>query len=178
MSQPYIGEIRIFAGNFAPLGWAFCDGQLMAISENDTLFTLIGTTYGGDGQETFGIPDLRGRVPTHQGSSSGQTYVIGEMAGVETVTLTTNQIPIHTHALVSTAAPASLDKPSGQSIFADMGPAGVNLNAFVPYDGTNQVALSPASVTPVGGNQPHENMQPYLGLNFIISLFGIFPSQN
>jgi microcystin-dependent protein len=178
MSQPYIGEIRIFAGNFPPAGWAFCDGQLMAISENETLFTLIGTTYGGDGQETFGIPDLRGRVPTHQGTSSGQTYIIGEMAGVETVTLSVTQIPIHTHALVSTATAASVDKPSGQSIFADMGPSGVNLNAFVPYDGTNQVTMSPASVSPVGGNQPHENMQPYLGLNFIISLFGIFPTQN
>lgn len=178
MSQPYIGEIRIFAGNFPPAGWAFCDGQLLSISENDTLFNLIGTTYGGDGQETFGVPDLRGRVPTHQGSNGGQTYIIGEMAGVETVTLTTNQIPQHTHALIATATPASVDKPSGQSIFADMGPTGVNLNAFIPYDGTTQVTMSTASVTPVGGNQPHENMQPYLGLNFIISLFGVYPSQN
>jgi microcystin-dependent protein len=117
-------------------------------------------------------------VPVHQGTNSGVTYVIGESAGVETVTLTSNQMPQHTHALVSTATPASADKPSSQSIFADMGPAGVNLNAFVPYDGTNQVALAVASVSIVGGNQAHENMQPYLGLNFIISLFGVFPSQN
>ena len=179
MSQPYVGEIRIFAGNFPPAGWAFCDGQLMAISENDTLFTLIGTTYGGDGQSTFGIPDLRGRVPTHQGTSSGQTYIIGEMAGAETVTLSPNEMPIHTHPLVSTATPASVGTPSGQSIFADMGPGGATtVNAFVPYTGTNQVTLAAASVSPVGGGQPHENMQPYLGLNFIISLFGIFPSQN
>src|SRR5947207_8300902 len=106
MSQPFIGEIRMFGGTFAPAGWAFCDGQLMSISENDTLFNLIGTTYGGDGQETFGIPDLSGRVPVHQGTSAGVTYVMGESAGVETVTLTSNQMPIHTHALVSTATPA------------------------------------------------------------------------
>lgn len=179
MSQPYIGEIRIFAGNFPPAGWAFCDGQLMSISENDTLFTLIGTTYGGDGQETFGIPDLRGRVPVHQGTGGGVTYLIGENGGAETVTLTPNQMPIHTHALVSTATPASVGTPSGQSIFADMGPGGAtNVNAFVPYTGTTQVTLAATSVSSAGGSQPHGNMQPYLGLNFIISLFGIFPSQN
>jgi microcystin-dependent protein len=179
MSQPYVGEIRIFAGNFPPAGWAMCDGQLMAIAENDTLFNLIGTTYGGDGQETFGMPDLRGRVPTHQGSSGGQTYVIGQQTGVETVTLTSQQLPQHTHALVSSATPATLDKPSSATIFADMGPAGnTQVNAFIPYTGASQVTLSAASVSPVGNNQPHDNMQPYLGLNFIISLYGIYPTQS
>jgi microcystin-dependent protein len=178
MSQPYVGEVRMFGGNFPPNGWRFCDGDLLAISEYDVLFNLIGTTYGGDGQSTFALPDLRGRAPVHQGTLGGVTYIIGEKAGVETVTLTPAQMPQHTHALVSTATPASSDKPSGQSIFADQGPAGVNLNAFAPYDGTNQVTLAAGSVSPVGGNQPHDNMQPYLAINFIISLYGIYPSQN
>jgi microcystin-dependent protein len=156
MSQPYIGEIRMFGGNFAPAGWKFCDGDLLAISEYDMLFNLIGTTYGGDGQSTFALPDLRGRTPAHQGTNSGTTYIIGEKAGAETVTLDWNQMPQHTHALTSTATPASSDKPGSQSIFADMGPAGVNLFAFTPYDGTNQVALAPTSV----------------------SIVGVFPSQN
>lgn len=179
MSQPYIGEIRIFAGNFPPLGWAMCDGQLLAIAEYDTLYNLIGTTYGGDGQNTFGMPDLRGRAPVHVGTSSGQTYVIGQLGGVETVTLSSQQLPQHTHALVSTATPATTNVPTTGTIFADIGPAGINnLFAFKPYDGTNQVALNGNSVSPVGGSQPHDNMQPYLGLNFIISLYGIYPSQS
>ena len=179
MGQPYIGEIRIFAGNFPPRGWAFCDGQLMAISENDTLFNLIGTTYGGDGQETFGMPDLRGRVPVHQGTQSGQTYVMGELAGVESVTLTANQMAQHTHALNAASTPGSVGVPTNQTMLSTQGPTGISLNEYIPYDAANeQVQLSPASLTPTGGNQPHDNMQPYLGLNFIISLFGIFPSQN
>jgi microcystin-dependent protein len=179
MAQPYVGEIRIFAGNFPPAGWAFCDGQLLSIADNDVLFQLIGTTYGGDGQSTFGMPDMRGRVPVHVGTGPGQTYVLGQSGGVESVTLSSQQMPQHTHSLVSTSTPATSEKPSGQSIFADIGPAGINnLNAFVAYDGTNQVTLAGSSVSVAGGNQPHDNMQPYLGLNFIISLFGIFPSQN
>ena len=179
MGQPYIGEIRIFGGNFPPAGWAFCDGQLLAIAEYDTLYNLIGTTYGGDGQNTFGVPDLRGRVPVHQGNGPGQTYVIGQMGGSETVTLTAQQMPQHTHSLVSTSTPATTSTPTGQSIFADIGPAGISsLNAFVPYTGTNQVALNANSVSLAGGNQPHDNMQPYLGLNFIISLYGVYPTQS
>lgn len=179
MSQPYIGEIRIFGGNFPPAGWAFCDGQLLQISEYDTLFNLIGTTYGGDGQSTFATPDLRGRVPTHMGSSGGTTYQIGESSGVETVTLTSQQMPQHTHSLVATATPATTNVPAAGTIFADIGPAGIStLFAFKPFDGTNQLALNGGSVSVVGGNQPHDNMQPYLGLNFIISLFGVYPSQN
>ena len=165
MAQPYVGEIRIFAGNFAPAGWMFCEGQLLPISENDALFQLIGTTFGGDGEETFQLPDLRGRVPVHQSSS----YILGEMAGVESVTLTVQQIPVHNHAaIVSTAAGANSD-PSAQligqhptmSIFAASAPT---------------VTMNAQSLSPSGGSQPHDNFQPYLCVNFIISLFGIFPS--
>jgi microcystin-dependent protein len=171
MSQPFIGEIRIFAGNFAPTGWALCDGQLIPISENDTLFNLIGTTYGGDGQETFALPDLRGRLPLHQGTgSSGTSYVIGESGGVEDVTLTTNQIPSHTHPLVATTAVGAAASPlnsvpaaSGSSNVYRPGPAGTPLAA--------------QAVSASGGSQPHTNLQPYLCVDFIISLFGIFPTQ-
>lgn len=173
MSSPYIGEIRMFGGNFAPNGWAFCNGATLPISENDALFTLIGTTYGGDGQETFNLPNLGGRIPVHMGQGPGisQNYTIGEMAGVESVTLTTQQIPIHSHALVASSTPGFLASPEGGTparhrdhrAFANDNPAPPNLNA--------------QSVAPAGGSQPHENMAPYLCVNFIISLFGIFPTQ-
>jgi microcystin-dependent protein len=171
MSSPYVGEIRIFAGNFAPAGWAFCDGQLMPISENDTLFTLIGTTYGGDGQETFGIPNLQGRLPIHMGTSSasGTTYQIGEMSGVEDVTLTVNQIPAHTHPMLGSSGTATSVTPITQ-MFASA------LQDVYVEDLTN-VSLHAQGVSPVGGSQPHTNLQPYLCMNFIISLFGIFPTQ-
>jgi microcystin-dependent protein len=171
MSLPYVGEIRIFGGNFAPVGWAFCDGQLVPISENDTLFNLIGTTYGGDGQSTFALPDLRGRLPLHQGTgSAGNTFNLGQPGGVEQVALATNQIPAHTHPMLA------LDQPGDQTT------PGGNLPAqsfnVVPY--INDVpggAFNPAAVSSVGGNQPHTNLQPYLCVNFIISLFGVYPSQ-
>ncbi|BCH25349.1 microcystin dependent MdpB family protein [Mesorhizobium sp. L-8-10] len=179
MSDPYIGEIRLFAGNFAPAGWALCQGQLMPIAENDALFTLIGTTYGGDGQQTFALPDLQGRVPLHQGTLAGNTYVIGERSGTESVTLTTTQLPIHNHRVGSTGQPGTTGTPSSSTIVADEGPANIaSVFAYQPFDGTNQVQISAASVSQVGGNQPHDNMQPYLTLNYIISLFGIFPSQS
>jgi microcystin-dependent protein len=179
MSQPYIGEIRMFGGNFPPSGWAFCDGQLLQIADNDTLYNLIGTTYGGDGQSTFGLPDMRGRVPAHQGSSGGQTYAIGLPGGAETVTLSAGQLPQHTHPLISTTTAAPLDKPGAGTILADMGPAGLTtIFAYKPYDGANQVSLNAASVSFTGGNQPHENIQPYLAVNFIISLYGIYPTQS
>ncbi len=166
MATPYIGEIRIFAGNFAPNGWAFCEGQLLPISENETLFQLIGTTYGGDGQSTFALPDLRGRLPLHQGSG----FILAETGGAETVTLTTNQIPAHSHPLL-----ASQDQGNeGKAINKVIGRSG--RAAFFREDAPTQVA-SPAAVTAVGGSQPHDNFQPYLCVNFIISLFGIFPSQ-
>jgi len=166
VSNPYIGEIRMFGGNFAPAGWAFCNGALMPISENDALFTLIGTTYGGDGQETFALPDLQGRAPMHVGNS----HVLGEKAGVEQVSLTVQQIPIHNHPMLASADGAStkgiLDGMMGRT------PAEAYASEFTPD------TLSPQSTSPVGGSQPHENMQPYLAISFIISLFGIFPQQS
>jgi microcystin-dependent protein len=172
MAEPYVGEIRIFAGNFAPTGWMFCDGQLLPKSENETLFQLIGTTYGGDGQSTFALPDLRGRVPIHQGTnpSTGSVFTLAESAGVEAVTLTTQQIPLHNHALLATSAVGTQSNPGGNVLANSQGPQ--------PYIQENpDNALNAQTLTPVGGSQPHENRQPYLGINFIISLFGIFPSQ-
>jgi microcystin-dependent protein len=169
MSQPYIGEIRMFAGNFAPAGWMLCEGQLLSISDNDALFNLIGTTYGGDGQSTFGLPDLRGRIPIHQGSGS----MLAEQGGVESVTLTTQQLPSHTHTLQASTSQASSTSPANQAL------AVTQAATITPY-GTDRptVTLAASSVSTVGGNQPHDNMQPYLCINFIISLFGIFPSQS
>jgi microcystin-dependent protein len=156
----------MFAGNFAPAGWALCQGQLMPISENDVLFTLIGTTYGGDGQETFALPNLQSRVPIHQGNG----FVIGEAAGVESVTLTTNQIPIHTHAATCVAGTNTGSAASpGNNVWASQ--AAVAVYANQPPTGQ----MNNAAVTIVGGSQPHDNMMPYLPINFIISLFGRFP---
>ena len=170
MAQPYIGEIRMFGGNFAPLGWAFCDGQLLAIAQNDALFSLIGTTYGGDGQSTFALPDLRGRIPIHQGQGPLLTpRQIGETGGSETVTLTTAQLPTHTHRLAS-GSPASLGDPSGAAV--------ANTGATAIYGtGPANVAMAPTASVSAGGSQPHNNVMPYQCVNFIISLFGIFPSQ-
>ena len=172
MSNPYIGEIRMFGGNFAPAGWMFCQGQTLPISENDALFTLIGTTYGGDGQETFNLPDLQGRLPMHAGQGPGisQNYQLGETGGVEEVTLTTQTIPIHTHPMLASADPASAKGGSGNILGRT--PAEAYASEFTPE------VLSAQSMTPVGGSQPHTNFQPYLCVSFIISLFGIFPSQN
>lgn len=166
MAQPYIGEIRMFAGNFAPAGWMFCEGQLLPISENETLFQLIGTTYGGDGESTFALPDLRSRIPVHQGNG----FILAETGGAEEVTLTVTQLPVHTHAMLASTGPGNNNNPlnmvtaesASVKIYVQDPPAGnLNLNA----------------ITPVGGSQPHTNIQPYLCINFIISLFGIFPSQ-
>ena len=145
----------------------------MPISENDALFTLIGTTYGGDGQETFGLPDLQGRVPVHagQGPTISQNYQLGEKGGVETVTLTTQTIPIHSHSFVASSAPASSNDPTGQVL------AQTAQRAIYTED-TTTTNLAPSAVSPVGGSQPHENMAPYLCINFIVSLFGVFPSQS
>lgn len=173
MAQPYVGEIRMFAGNFPPLGWMFCDGATLSISENEVLFQLIGTTYGGDGQETFQLPNLASRVPIHMGTGpDGTTYQIGEMAGVEQVTLTTQQIPNHTHSVLAGNA-ASSQMPGG-AIFAPATSAQAGVKMY-GVD-TPLVSLNGGSVTQVGGNQPHENCQPFLCINFIISLYGIFPS--
>src|SRR6478752_7249350 len=173
MTEPYLGEIRMFGGNFAPVGWAMCDGQALSIAENDALYALLGTIYGGDGVNTFGLPDLRGRAPTHQGSKNGQTYVMGQMQGVETVTLTSQQLPAHTHPMFAVSLPATLSTPIAAAMLSDAGPSGSALPAYAPYSADNeQVALTPGSTSPVGGSQPHDNMQPYLGINFIIALAG------
>lgn len=171
MAQPYVGEIRIFAGNFAPAGWMFCEGQLLPISENETLFQLIGTTYGGDGQETFSLPDLRGRLPLHQGQGPGLgNYILAETGGAEEVTLTVNQIPAHTHAMLGSTSPGSQASPVG---FIPAASNTVSLyKAAAPT-----AAMANEVILPIGGSQPHSNFQPYLCLDFIISLFGIFPSQ-
>lgn len=172
MAQPYIGEIRMFAGNFAPVGWAFCSGQLMPISQNDSLFILIGTTYGGDGESTFAVPNLQSRVPMHFGTGpDGTTYQIGEAAGVEEVTLSGQQIPVHTHQLIGTSNPATETGPAG-NLFG--------ISAQVEYGTTGlqaDTAFNASGISPVGGSQPHENCQPFLCINYIISLFGLFPSQ-
>ena len=169
MAQPYVGEIRMFAGNFAPAGWMFCSGQLIPISENDTLFNLIGTTYGGDGQNTFALPDLQSRIPIHMGTgSSGTNYTMGQNGGVESVTLTTQQIPSHTHPFIVSGDSGSQSNPGGAvpatgvTIYRAAQPANVPMNAN--------------AVTQAGGNQPHDNMQPFLCINYIISLYGVYPS--
>jgi microcystin-dependent protein len=172
MGQPFVGEIRIFGGNFNPNGWMFCDGALLPISEYETLFNLIGTTYGGDGQSTFGLPDLRGRVPIHMGTGAGITYQIAESGGSESVTLSTQQIASHNHPLLATNA-----NPVASPLNATLGvvnssQAGANVYNTAAPDTT----LNPAEIQPAGGNQPHDNRQPYQCVNFIISLFGIFPS--
>jgi microcystin-dependent protein len=166
---PFVGEIRMFGGNFAPLGWAFCDGQLLPISEHDALFNLIGTTYGGDGQETFALPDLQGRVPVHAGTNptTGFSYVLGERAGVESVTLTVAQIPVHSHPL--TAAGAATGTSAASAV-----PAAVSAGARY-FSGTGATVNMDAPA-PAGGSQPHDNMAPFVCISFIISLFGVFPS--
>ena len=155
----------MFAGNYAPAGWMFCEGQLLPISQNDTLFSLIGTTYGGDGVETFALPDLQGRLPIHQGAG----FTLAENGGVEEVTLTIQQIPVHSHAYQVSANNASVANAAGNVL--------AQTPTYTPYIAiTPNSALSPNAITPAGGNQPHTNFQPYLCVNFIISLYGIFPS--
>lgn len=166
MSDPYVGEIRMFAGNFAPQGWTFCDGQLLAISEYDTLFNLIGTTYGGDGQQTFAVPDLRGRLPIHFGSGFTQ----GQSGGTESVTVTTAQTASHSHPMQATNNNASATGAGG-NVLAQTPTYSPYLSGFSPDS-----ALSPASIGSAGGNQAHENRQPFLCINFIMSLFGIYPT--
>lgn len=170
MASPYIGEIRLFAGNFAPAGWMFCDGTTLPISENETLFNLIGTTYGGDGQNTFNLPDLRGRVPFHFGQGSGlSSYALAESGGVETVTLTTQQIPVHNHI------------PNGSNAGAGDSPTNsywANTATGKPFGAPpTTVTMNAQTIAATGGSQPHDNMHPFLCVNYIISLFGVFPSQ-
>ncbi|MDT4922674.1 MAG: hypothetical protein QOG01_387 [Pseudonocardiales bacterium] len=164
MGQPYVGEIRMFGGNFAPAGWSFCNGALLPISENETLFQLIGTTYGGDGQSTFGLPNLQSRVPLHVGANT-----LAATGGVESVTLITNQIPVHTHPFMATTSLAAEPTPAGNTT--------AQSGTLQWYRGTPPTAaLVNTSLQQAGGSQPHDNMIPYLAISFIISLFGIFPS--
>lgn len=168
MAQPYVGEIRMFGGNFAPVGWMLCEGQLLPISENETLFSLIGTAYGGDGQSTFALPDLRGRLPVHMGNG----FTLAEMGGAENVTLTLQQVPSHNHAAMASTAGGNSVTPKNKVWSLD--PAGNNA-AYSTSPANAQMAPTALGLT--GGSQPHSNFQPYLCINFIISLFGIFPSQ-
>lgn len=165
MAQPYVGEIRMFAGNFAPAGWMMCDGQLLPISENETLFQLIGTTYGGDGESTFALPNLQSRVPIHQGNG----FILAETGGVEEVTLTVGQIPAHNHAFLATTNPGATTN-ANPNLTADS----PNIKLYI--EDVTGAAMNAQALTPTGGSQPHTNLQPFLCINFIISLFGIFPS--
>ena len=172
MSEPFVGEIRMFAGNFAPRGWAFCDGQLLVISQNDALFSLLGTIYAGDGRTTFGLPDCRGRIPIHHGSGPGLSpRRLGSKAGAEKVTLTTNQLPSHTHQLQATTNPADDTNPTSK-VLAE--------TAFDVYgsDLSSPVNMNSAAITNIGGSRSHTNFQPFLCIHFIIALFGIYPSRN
>jgi microcystin-dependent protein len=161
----------MFAGNFPPAGWMFCDGALIPISENDALFVVLGTMYGGDGESTFALPDLRGRVPVHQGSGAGTSYTVGESSGVEQVTLTVQQIPVHSHPMLGSKDTGSQTTPVANVLAASNT---VSMFKAAPVTG----AMNAQSAGPQGGSQPHTNFQPYLCINFIISLFGLFPSPN
>jgi len=170
MSQPFIGEVRAVGFTFAPVGWAFCHGALQSIAENSTLFNLIGTTYGGDGQQTFALPNLQSRIPIHQGSNGVSTYVIGAQGGVENVTINLNQFPAHTHPLQGSSSDASSNLPSGNTLGG-----GVSAyNTVAPTLALNNATIGFSG----GGTQPHNNLQPYLVLNWVIALFGIYPSQS
>ncbi len=171
MSEPFVGEIRMFAGNFAPRGWAFCDGQLLAVSQNDALFSLLGTIYGGDGRTTFGLPDLRGRVPIHAGSGPGLSpRRLGAKSGAENVTLTVNQLPSHTHAMQAQTAPANSPEAQGAA------PATTTL-VDLYFQVSPTESLSSQAITNVGGSRSHTNLQPFLCINFIVALVGIYPSR-
>jgi len=173
MSEPFIAEVTIFAGNFAPRGWAFCDGTLLPIAQNTALFSLIGTTYGGDGRTTTQLPDLKGRAAVHQGQGPGLTrYRLGQKVGAETVALSGNQGGAHSHNLQASSAAADTPAPAG-NLLADTTP----LNHYGPADSLGQIA--DAAISPVGGGgQAHNNMQPYLALNFIIALIGTYPPRS
>lgn len=166
MAQPYVGEIRMVGFNFAPAGWASCDGQLLPISENETLFNLIGTTYGGDGQSTFALPNLQSRVPIHQGNG----FILAETGGAEEITLTVQQIPSHMHSLLATSDNGQESNPQGRVL-------GRTTSSNIYQRSAANLSMSPAAISAVGGSQPHNNIQPYTCIQFIISLFGIFPSQ-
>jgi microcystin-dependent protein len=171
MSEPFIAEIRIFGGNFAPRSWANCDGQLLPIAQNTALFSIVGTTYGGDGRSTLGLPDLQGRGPVHPGNGPGlRQRRLGEKGGTQTVTLNMNQMPSHTHAMVASGNLATNDEPVGQL------PAATKEDTY--SNGGTTVPMSSNAVSSAGGNQAHNNLQPYLVMRFIIALQGLYPSRS
>lgn len=173
MSEPFVGEIRMFAGNFAPRGWAFCDGQLLAVSQNDALFSLLGTIYGGDGRTTFGLPDLRGRLPIHAGSGPGLSpRRLGAKGGSENETLTVNQLPSHSHRLQAKAAVATVRNPQGKVL------AQPATFIYTQVPTSPLVNFSSKAVGNVGGSRSHVNLMPFLCIHFIISLVGIYPSRH
>jgi microcystin-dependent protein len=173
MSEAYIGEIRIFAGNFAPQNWALCNGQLLSISQNTALFSILGTTYGGDGKTTFALPNLQSCVPVHQGQGAGLSpYVPGQRGGSETVTLNSQQMPQHNHTMGTLSAAGTAARPNTQLLAQS---TSGNVYGPAPSDGS---ALNQAAIGMAGGNQPHPNIQPYLALTFIICLYGIFPPRS
>lgn len=181
MSNNYIGEIRLFAGTYAPRGWLFCDGSPVSIATYDTLYALIGTTYGGDGVTTFALPDLRSRVPVSQGQAPGRsTYDMGQVGGVEQVTLDASQIPAHQHALNATVATGSATTPGNTVVLATPVEQGVTTSFYVVpgTSGVNLAPMAPESIGMTGGGQPHTNMMPTQAINYIIATEGIFPSRN
>lgn len=171
MSEPFIGEIRMVGFNFAPRGWALCNGQLLSIAQNTALFSLLGTTYGGNGQTTFALPDLRGRVPLHFGQAPGLSpYQIGQAGGSETVTLLLPQIPAHNHGLLASNSEADNATPDGRLL--------AQAREVTYTSGTANTQMNPQAIAPTGGSQPHPNLQPYLTINFVIAVQGIFPSRD
>jgi microcystin-dependent protein len=176
-TEPYIGQISIFAGNFAPRGWAQCNGQLLSIAQNTALFSILGTTYGGDGRVTFALPDLRGRVPVHMGQGPGlSNYVEGEASGSETVTLISTQMPAHTHIVTCSGSAGAIDNPT--NAVPGLATESTTRNPVNSYNPTADATMAVSMVQPAGGSQPHQNLQPFLVLNFIIATEGIFPSRN
>lgn len=170
MSEPFLAEVRIVGFNFAPRGWAFCDGQILPINQNQSLYALLGTTYGGDGRTTFALPDLRGRVPIHAGNSNGNSYTIGQKSGAENHTLSINEMPGHTHQITATDVAPTASTPTGHLLSRAPSPL---------YKGDSADAtLNPATVADQGGGQAHNNMMPFVAVNFCIALQGLFPSRN
>jgi microcystin-dependent protein len=175
MGTQYVGEVRLVPYNFAPIDWSFCNGATIAISENTTLYNLIGTTYGGNGQSTFQLPNLQGRIPIHQGSNGTTTYLIGQSAGLETVTVAINQFPAHTHSLMASTNAGSSSAPANNTVGGN--PTGVGLNAYTA-DAPSTAMYSAMVGNSNGGNVPHNNLQPFLVMNWIIALYGVYPSQS
>lgn len=171
--EPFLGEIRLFAGNYAPSGWAICDGRSLPIADNNALYSLLNTVYGGDGVSTFNLPDLRGRLPVHQGTGPGlSSYALGAKAGSETVTLTATQLPSHNHAMLASLDSAQTASPQNNLLAAS------TVSFYSAADSTTLVSMAPTMVASTGGNQPHNNLMPFLCVNYIIALQGIYPTQN